>query len=618
VKKKHIVYLLSALFGLFIILGVYIFTKDKYPLLYVHHYKQPHLEKSYDVVVVGGEPEGVAAAVAAARSGSKTLLIEHRNGLGGVMTYGALNFLDLSNDKDGRPANQGIFEEWHKLVGNQTGFDIKDAKLAFLKLVQDEDNLTLALDTDVTGVVKNQSTNLVTGIKIKDYKGKPHTINAKRFIDSTQDGDFAFQAGAPSFEGGADIGLADRKMAATLMIHLENVDWDTLKKDAHTGVHGGATSFSNVIWGFGGLFHEYKPHFENTRLRGLNIVKQKDGTVYINALQIFGVDGLSDVSKKNAIQTGKKETGYIVKYLRKNFPGFEKAKIVDFPSELYVRETRHILAEYQLSMADVWENKDQWDSIGFGAYPVDVQATSPNDSGYVLSGPVQYAIPFRSLVPLKVNGLLVASKASGYSSLAAGSARVLPTGMTVGQAAGVAASLSIKENESFRDMTKDASIIKTLRSDLKKQGALLYHFNLDYPYKGEWFDPAINELINYGLVVAGYKNELPVSKELSEPSFANLLSNGVQRAAPDHVNTDAIGKMRSLLSKQKVTVTRDKAAEMICAMYEKSVKGDAAWKWLNQKGILDETIKEKLPSNKRLVGSEGYYLAYLYIKDISK
>ena len=186
-----------------------------------------------------------------------------------------------------------------------------------------------------------------------------------------------------------------------------------------------------------------QPVEENTRLRGLNLVKI-DNDYYINALQIFGINGLDEESKKEAIEKGKRETENILAYLQKEFPGFEDAKIASFPTELYVRETRHILAEYQLSMADVWTNRDHWDSIGFGAYPVDVQAQTPQDYGYVLSDPKQYAIPFRSLVPKEIDGLLVVGRSAGFSSLAAGSARVVPTGMVTGEAAGVAASLALR------------------------------------------------------------------------------------------------------------------------------------------------------------------------------
>ncbi|WP_249661750.1 FAD-dependent oxidoreductase, partial [Lysinibacillus fusiformis] len=115
-----------------------------------------------------------------------------------------------------------------------------------------------------------------------------------------------------------------------------------------------------VMWGFTNLHDEYKPLQEGTRLRGLNLARVDD-EYFINALQIFGIDGLNANSKQAAIVAGKKETLHILEYLQANFPGFEKAEIISYPEELYVRETRHIWAEYQLTMADLWKHSDQWD-----------------------------------------------------------------------------------------------------------------------------------------------------------------------------------------------------------------------------------------------------------------
>ena len=126
----------------------------------------------------------------------------------------------------------------------------------------------------------------------------------------------------------------------------------------------------------------------------------------------------------------------------------------------------------------------------------------------LLSTPEQYAIPFRSLVPKEVDGLLVVGRSAGFSSLAAGSARVVPTGMVTGEAAGVAAVLADSKRSFFRDMSKNETMIETLRETLDQQGAFVDHVETDYPYKGEWYDESIQTLMDYGLVVGGYSNDL--------------------------------------------------------------------------------------------------------------
>ena len=159
--------------------------------------------------------------------------------------------------------------------------------------------------------------------------------------------------------------------------------------------------------------------------------------------------------------------------MRENFVGFEKAQFVSTAEQLYVRETRHIQGEYRLTITDVLENRDQWDKIGYGSYPVDVQPTSPSNSGNVIGKPAIYAIPFRCLVPLEVENLLVVGRSASYDSLPHGSARVLPVGMVTGEAAGVACVYSINENLSFREMTASLTAIKWVQEKLVAQGAYL-------------------------------------------------------------------------------------------------------------------------------------------------
>ncbi|WLR50639.1 FAD-dependent oxidoreductase [Bacillus tianshenii] len=563
----------------------------------VNGFEPESTTNSYDVVVTGGEPEGVAAAVSAARNGSKVLLVAPREGLGGLMTYGKLNYLDIPNGADGNSVSEGIFKEWHKMVGGKSVFDVKKGKKAFHKLVEDEPNITLWTNTEVKEVLKKD--NQLTGLVV-NRNGNQVRVDGKQFIDATQDADIAAMAGVPYTVGKEDIGLDNHKMAVTLMIHLKGVDWDGIKKAVKTKKFGKGGINKTAAWGFTDLHHLYKPNQERARLRGLNVARQEDGTVYINALQIFGVDGLDKQSKQNAIKRGKVETNQIVKFLRKEFPGFENAQVASYPNELYVRETRHIEAEYTLDIGDVWENRDHWDQIALGGYPADIQAANVNDYGMVVVNPKQYAIPFRSIVPKKVDGLLVASRSAGYDSLASGSARVIPTGMAVAEAAGVAADLAIKENVTFREISKTKWLIDTVQVRLKKQGAEVKEYKLSYPYKGKWFYPSFKTLLEWGLIKGGYKNDIHPDEKMAASEFAASLQNGFSRIADKKVLTD-----KSLWSDSK-TITRDEAAQLIVA----SITGEQTedpWQTVYNKGWVDHELTKRLDKNEPLTNAEAYY-----------
>ncbi|SCY80147.1 MULTISPECIES: FAD-dependent oxidoreductase [unclassified Lysinibacillus] len=574
----------------------------------VDEYKKPepikNIETEYDVIVIGGEPEGVAAAVAAARNGAKTLLVEKRQELGGLFTYGMLNFLDIPRDGRNNSISEGIFKEWHELVTGKDAFGIVGAKAAFKKLIDEEPNLTLSVQTEV--VKANVHQQQLTSVELKNEYGT-YVVTGKSFIDATQDADFAAMSNVPFFVGGEDIGIKDKRMAVTLMLHLKNVDWDEVKKAAKSDVFGGANLNHTVMWGFTKLHDEYKPLQEGTRLRGLNLARVDD-EYFINALQIFGIDGLNDNSKQAAIVAGKKETLHILEYLQANFPGFEKAEIISYPEELYVRETRHIWAEYQLTMADLWKNSDQWDSIGIASYPVDVQAQTPHDYGYVIAAPKQYAIPFRSLVPKDIDGLLVVGRSAGYSSLAAGSARIVPTGMVTGEAAGTAAALVMKEDVTFRDMSKDKQLIATLRKQLDKQGAYVDSFSMEYPYQGKWYDEAIQTLINYGLVVGGYDNDLKVDSQATKIKFAKMLKESMLRAGGESAAgmSDQLEiVINKVYNNGEEAIERDEMAQYLADVLI-GESNATSWDTLKEKGIVTEKVVKKISDNKKLKLKEMY------------
>lgn len=567
-------------------------------------------EEQYDVIVIGGEPEGVASAVSAARNGAKTLLVEHRKDLGGLFTYGMLNFLDIPQGEDGYSVSRGIFQEWHNLVGGKSAFGIEAAKTAFKKLVNEEENLTFLPETIVEEVILEG--NHIQSVKLSNKEGI-FEVEGSAFIDATQDGDFAVKAGAPFFIGGEDIGIKDKKMSVTLMIHLKNVDWDGIKKTAESEKFGSAVVNDNVAWGFSDLHHVYKPSEENTRLRGLNLAKVGD-EYFINALQIFGVDGLDPQSKEAAIEKGKREIENILTYLKKEFPGFENAEIASFPSELYVRETRHIWAEYQLPMSDVWTNRDHWDNIGYGAYPVDIQAQTPQDYGYIVSVPKQYAIPFRSLVPKEIDGLLVVGRAAGFSSIAAGSARVVPTGMTTGEAAGAAAAISSREGITFREMSKNEELIETLRTTLAKQGAFVEHISTSYPYEGEWYDGAIQTLINYGLIFGRYDNDMKVDEATTKESFIRVIKDGIYRVNPEkysHIEDELE------LSYQEATKNKDSLlmGKDVVHVLNQVFDGDIN---TTQQILNNGRLPENLPPDRKIVNKEMYTIAAAILEKIKK
>lgn len=515
-------------------------------------------DRPYDVIVVGGEPEGLAAAVAASRAGSETLLLEHRDGLGGLMTYGMLNTIDMNRDPQGRVVTQGIFSEFYQAMGGEA-FDVGQAKEFFARLAAREANLKVKLRARFVAPILEGNTLVGVEVKEQTWLGpRKRAYYGRRFIDATQDADLAAAGGVPYTVGAEDRDLPGEKMVATLMLHVGGVDWAAIRQALNTDSDKGTGASQFSAWGFLEEARGYQPQEEGLRLRGLNIGRQQDGTVLINALQIFGVAGLDPASYQDGMRRGQAEAPRIVAYLRQHIPGFSQAYLIGTAPELYIRETRHIIGEYQLTINDVLENRDFPDTIAIGSYPVDIQPTSPNNWGYILGDPIQYGIPFRCLVPRQVENLLVVGRAASFTSLAAGSARTIPVGMATGQAAGVAAALSLEKNANFRQMAREAQTIAELRERLVIQGAYLEPFAFPNPDAGHWAYPAVRHLRETGLVSQGYAASLELDRPVTAREFRDTIWELVRRYAPknlpDRAAVEALGANTSLTKGQALAL----------------------------------------------------------------
>lgn len=486
-----------------------------------------------DLFVYGSEPEGISAAVAGGRAGLQVLLADPREELGGLFTLGALNFLDMNHGRDKTLLTRGIFEEFYKRVGG-TAFDIEKAKEVFGDLLGQEETVETALGFSLEETIVEDQ--VLKAVRIKSLDTEEEVlVYAKIFIDTSADADMAAMAGVPYTLAGEDIGERDRQMGVTLVFTLEGVDWKAVTAHLKSGKEPNTGVTNKAAWGYTELGYSYEPKDDMMRLRGFNAARQDNGEVLINALVIFGVDVLDPESKKEGIERGKKELEYIMPYVRENFPGFENAQLVRTAQELYVRESRHIKAEYMLTIDDVLEYNDHWDKVALASYPVDVQPTITQRWGTIIGNPDRYAIPFRSMVPLEIDNLMVAGKAAGYTSLAAGSARVVPIGMSSAEGAGLAASYAIENGLTPRELSRNEGLIADLQKELKAKGAYLDDINVPQPdVMKHWAYEGVKVIRSLGLLDGGYDNDYRLEEKMSKWRYQNLINKVLVKAGLDH------------------------------------------------------------------------------------
>ena len=429
------------------------------------------------LLVVGGTPAGVAAAVAAARMGNPVLMTEARPYFGGDLTGPMLNMFDMDFGPGGIHLSRGVFLDIFSQLG--LTFDVELAKMVFLQEVRKEPAITFRLQTKPVQVLMHD--RHIAGVVFKDLQAHTRfTVCAKRVIDATDDGDVAAMAGVPYYLGREGSGLDRAMMTATLVFEVDGVNWRdvvtyvTSKPRPRSGhPHGGV--YRGNIWGFSEIMREYRPVEPGTGIYDLNLGRQVNGTVLINGLLLYGVDGTDPASVADGMRRGRAELVPLMQYLRTRIPGFQNADLAKTADYLYIRETRHIHGLYTLTVHDIVDSRVFWDAIGVASYPIDLHPYKPGEFNPYAAQRYVYTIPLRSLIPVGVDNLLVASRSISATYEAAGSARVVPTTMEEGQAAGVAAVLSIRARVGFPRFSQAPALVHELQETLTTpaQGAYL-------------------------------------------------------------------------------------------------------------------------------------------------
>jgi len=407
-----------------------------------------------------------------ARAGMRTLLVEPREEIGGDITLAWLNVLDLNRGPHGEPLTRGIFSELYRRLG-QT-FDIARARAVLDELVRAQPTLTVMVQTRLLAPVVRGGA--LAAVSLADDRTRTTvTVPAEQFIDASDDAALAAASGVP-YTVGREDGAPDRRMQpATLIFRLGGVDYQAVVQYVNTvekPLLGGGVR-DRYVWGYGRIVRQYRPQHPRVAVFDLNLGWLSDGTVLVNALQVFDVDGTDPRAIQDARTQALAELPPLVSFLRANAPGFEQAFLMDAAPALYLRETRHIAGMYRMTADDILEGRDFWDRIALASYPIDLHPYRPGQMNPFRAMRRVYAIPFRILVPVGVDRLMVVGKTVSASYIAAGSLRVLPTGMAMGEAAGEAAALAIGSGTTPARIALDRAMVAHLQRRLRAAGAFL-------------------------------------------------------------------------------------------------------------------------------------------------
>jgi hypothetical protein len=429
---------------------------------------------SPDVLVVGGTPAGVAAAVAAARRGENVVLVERGDVLGGVLTDAMMDQWDLNMTPRGTASVQGgLFSEIYAALGDS--FTPSDAARVFGALVAREPHIRVITDAYPIGVVSTQvgserRVDAVTFAATDDRRS--FAVAAPDVIDATDDGDVAALAGARYDLGRQDTGRDTLMQPVTLMFTLTGVDWAAVERGYRAKRFGPGGASERRAWGYGKLMERYWPLSPDVVVRDLNFGREDGGSVTVNAIDVLGIDALRPADLARARAIAEAETPNLVDFLRETVAGFATARIGRYADAIYVRETRHFDGLEKLTSDDIWAGKIPDDTIGLSSYPLDLHPVTVTDKPAFAPVRHVYGVPLGTLIPRDFQNLILASPAISATHIASGSARVIPTTIEEGEAAGAAAAQAFVRHLTFVQLATSLADVAALRDDLRDHGVI--------------------------------------------------------------------------------------------------------------------------------------------------
>ncbi|SHJ07949.1 FAD-dependent oxidoreductase [Thermoclostridium caenicola] len=561
-------------------------------------------ENEYAVIVVGSEPEGIAAAVSSARTGLKTLLITEDSDLGSYIKRSMIAEIKPDEGIIGgkkENLNRGFYKE---LFGSlRLGFTAEDYLSSVENLTKQIKNLAILYNCRLTDVVLEGS--LLRHIRV-NVDGQERVLSAAAYVDATQFGDLLDLCQVPYTTGSADLNLPDTYMPLAFNFMVSGVKWDDMRQIQKT---------SDFIHQFRQVLMAYQPFYKRTKIESPTFIEQSEDKLIISAIRQWGVNVNDPEDVKQAYADAMDEAILLTAYLKNVLVPFAECTFEAAADELFIPEYRHYAGRYTLTVADILENRDFADKIVLASAPVDAGKFVGNGLSYIITDPNVYAIPLGCIIPVNVDNVLMPGAKASFKSLAATSAGHIPIRITMGESAGLTAAWSFLNNRTPADiLSMTGEELDTFKSYLQRGGVFLKDISeklmdasTGQPLENAWAYPYIRELAEYGLLAGGEGNDFRLDSESSCDVMSVLLKNAIVKIAPDAYNFNVAGMLEAYETSDRLT--GEKAASMILDALGVSYTPGEAFNVLSGLELYRKVPEGKLTQNGGVTMDVVYCLA---------
>ncbi|MDF7797944.1 FAD-dependent oxidoreductase [Pontiellaceae bacterium B1224] len=447
--------------------------------------------RTYDVIVVGGGISGAMAAIGAARTGAKTLVVEQYGFLGGMLTAAGVGPMmtfhagdqqviqgttgELIDRLEGKGQSPGHIFDTTGFTYTVTPFDVEGMKRELELMLTEAGGEPLyhamlaSVESDA-GKIKSITVCTKAGLM---------KLTANVFVDATGDADLAFHAGVACTKGRESDGACQ---PMTMKMRMMNVDIQKVRAyikdnpDEFPHLEGEVSQIDRAprlsIGGFVKKLAKGKEAGDFTLPRDgiLFFEANTEGEVIVNTTRILGYDANDPWSFSLAEMEGRRQALEVDRFLKKYIPGFEKSVLVYTGPQIGVRSSRQIKGIYTLTAEDVYARKKFPDTIAHTGYPVDIH--DPKGTSFVEYVRPEWGsfcnIPYGCLINGQITNMVTVGRCISVDFEAQGAIRTTPTMGAVGQAGGIAAAMAALKNRAVGSVDTEQ-----LRAELLKQGSFL-------------------------------------------------------------------------------------------------------------------------------------------------